>query len=141
MDFETDDPEKGQLLQKSAQHRTILEEEVKLISERTEKIITSALVVGGALALTYFLVSRLSESREKPKSKARKIKLVQSTDESDTAVETTHEPQEAGIVSQIGAALMAQATTFLLSVAKEKLSEFLEAQAVKKGQNNNEHPH
>jgi hypothetical protein len=140
MDFETDNPEKGQLLKKSAQHRTILEEEVKLISERTEKIITSALVVGGALALTYFLVSRLSEPREKPK-KARKIKLVESTDENESAVETTHEPQEAGIVSQIGAALMAQATTYLLSIAKEKLSEFLEAQAVKKGQNNNEHPH
>jgi len=49
------------LLQKSARHREQLEDEVKLISERTEKIIINALVIGGALAATYFLVSRFSD--------------------------------------------------------------------------------
>jgi hypothetical protein len=109
-----------------------LEEEVKLISEQTEKIITSALVVGGALAITYFLVTRLSDSREKTNSKPRKIKMVERPGNDDSAVESSHQPEEAGIVSQIGAALVAQATTYLLSLAKEKLTEFLQAQSGKK---------
>jgi hypothetical protein len=136
MDLETDDPEKGQLLQKSAHHRELLEEEVKLISERTEKILTNALVIGGALALTYFLVTRLSGSPDKPKSGSRKMKLVQGAEENDEAVEPAHAPQEAGIVSQIGAALVAQATTYLLTIAREKLAEFLEAQGALKGNKN-----
>lgn len=134
--METDDPEKGQLLQRSAHHREVLEEEVKLISEQTEKIIASALVVGGALALTYFLVTQLSGKKEKPKSKHRKIKMIEQSAGDEAGVESSHEPQEAGFVSQIGAALVAQATTFLLSIAKEKLAEFIESQGVKKASPN-----
>lgn len=139
MNLETDNPEKGQLLQRSAHHRELLEEEVKLISERSEKIITNALIIGGALALTYFLVSALSGGSEKKKSKARKIKLVGSNEENDATVDSDHEPEQAGIVSQIGAVLVAQATGFLLSIAREKLVEFLQSQGVKKG-DTNEHP-
>src|SRR5687768_16056677 len=139
MNLETDNPEKGQLLQRSAHHRELLEEEVKLISERSEKIITNALIIGGALALTYFLVSALSGSSEKKKSKARKVKLVESNEENDSAVESDHEPEQAGIVSQIGTVLVAQATGLLLSIAREKLVEFLQSQGVKK-ENTNEHP-
>jgi hypothetical protein len=136
MDLETDNPDKGQLLQKSAHHRELLEQEVKLISERSEKIITNALVIGGALALTYFLVSGFSSSKKR-KRKARKIKLVQSADQTDTSPEAVYEPQEPGIVSQIGTALAAQATGLLLSIAKEKLQEYLKSQSAKK-ENTNE---
>ena len=52
---ESNDP-KEELLRKSAMHRHELEEEVKVISERTEKIITNALIIGGTLAVAYFLV-------------------------------------------------------------------------------------
>jgi hypothetical protein len=136
MDLETDDPEKGQLLKKSTHHRELLEEEVKLISERTEKIITNALVIGGALALTYFLVTRLAGTSDKPKSGSRKVKLVEGAEDNDHAVESAHAPQEAGIVSQIGAALVAQATTYLLTIAREKLAEFLESQSALKANKN-----
>lgn len=132
MDLETDDPVKGQLLQKSAHHRELLEEEVKLISERSEKIITNALVIGGALALTYFLVTRLSGTREKRKARPSKTKPVEGGEESDSPVESDRKPEEAGIVSQIGAVLVAQATGFLLSIAREKLAEFILSQSVKK---------
>ena len=54
----TDDPIKSQLLKKSAQHREELEHDVQLISDRTQRVITNALVIGGALALTYFVVHR-----------------------------------------------------------------------------------
>lgn len=132
MNLETDNPEKGQLLQRSAHHRELLEEEVKLITERSEKIITNALIIGGALALTYFLVSSLSGSAKKRKSSSKKIKVVAaSAAEDDTNAEIS-QPQEAGFVSQIGSVLMAQATGLLLSIAREKLLEFLQSQAAKK---------
>src|SRR5688572_21979393 len=98
--LESDDPIKGKLLQKSAKHREQLQDEVKLISERTEKIMTNALIIGTALAATYFLVSRLSGSKSKKKGKVAKIKLVQGEKEEVSSV-----PEESGspsIVSQIG---------------------------------------
>ena len=52
MNHETDNPEKGQLLHRSAVHRELLEEDVKLITEKSEKIITNAIIIGGALAVT-----------------------------------------------------------------------------------------
>ena len=137
MDLETDNPEKGQLLKRSAHHRELLEEEVKLITERSEKIITNALIIGGALALTYFLVRSVSGSDKKEKHRPRKIKLVETKD-GDTVPDEDYAPQQAGIVSQMGAVLMAQATGFLLSIAREKLLEFLQSQGVKK-ENTNGH--
>lgn len=62
--LESNDP-KSELLKKSAMHRQELEEEVKSISERTEKIVTTALIVGGALALTYFAVRQFSGTKKK----------------------------------------------------------------------------
>lgn len=133
MSLETDNPEKGQLLQKSAHHRELLEEEVKLISERSEKIITNALIIGGALALTYFLVTSLSGKGGKRKSGTGKVKPAESKDEATPVDENDdRDSQKAGFVSQIGAVIAAQATGFLLSIAREKLLEFLESQGLKK---------
>lgn len=137
MDQETDNPEKGQLLQKSAHHRELLEQEVKLISEKSEKILTNALIIAGALTLTYFLVSNLSGSSEKKKSKTRKIKLVGATDESDPE-ESDSAYEAPGVVSQIGAVIAAQATGLLLSIAREKLVEFLQSHYGLKKENTNE---
>ena len=134
----TDDPVKGRLLEKSARHREQLEEEVKLISERTEKIITNAVIIGGALALTYFLVSRFAGSTSKKKSgksKTAKIRIVQGNEREEVST-IPSEPEAPGIASQIGAALASQATVFLLSLAKDKLGEFLQAQAEKKPKTN-----
>lgn len=132
----TDDPVKGQLLKKSALHREQLEEEVKIISESTEKILINALIVGGALAATYLLVSSFSGSKSKrKKNRAAKIKLVQGGDK-DASSYVPAEPEMPGIVSQIGTALASQATVFLLSLAKEKLVEFLQAQSEKKAKAN-----
>ena len=126
MNLETDNPEKGQLLQKSAHHRELLEQEVKLISEKSEKIITNALIIAGALTLTYFLVSSLSGPKEEKKSKTRRIKLVEGREE-PTDEETASEHEGPGIVAQIGSVLAVQATGLLLSIAREKLAEFLQS--------------
>lgn len=122
---------KRELLKRSEKHRTELEEEVKMVSERTEKILTNALIIGGALAATYFLLSQFSGTEKKRKVKAKKIKLVSDTAD-DEVEEVAAVPAVPGIVSQIGTALASQATVFLLDLAKEKLSEYLKAQAEKK---------
>jgi arginine decarboxylase-like protein len=129
--LDSDDPIKGLLLQKSALHREQLEEDVKLITERTEKIVINALIVGGALAVTYYLVSKFSSSKsQSKKSKAKKVKWVnQETDDAEVVVHS--EPDAPGIVAQIGTALVSQATVILLNLAKEKLEEFLQAQSAK----------
>jgi hypothetical protein len=131
MNLETDNPEKGQLLQRSAHHREVLDDEMKALVDKSEKILTNALIIGGALALTYFLVSGLSGSPKKRKAKSRKVQLVTGKEDADLDEETGH-VEEPGIVSQLGSVLMAQATGLLLSIARDKLVEFLQSQAARK---------
>jgi len=128
---ESNDP-KEELLKKSAKHRQELEDEVRLISERTEKVITNALIIGGTLAAAYVLMRQFSGSRsKKKKATIPKIKLVRAKEENGET-EVIEEPSSPGIVAQIGTALASQATVFLLTIAKEKLMEYLESQFEKK---------
>lgn len=123
--LESDDP-KSKLLKKTALQRQVLEDEARLLSERTEKTITTALIIGGALLTTYFLVRQFSGSNTKSKGKAKKLKIVTQNTDSDHSIESeSHSPS---VVAQIGTALASQATVFLLTLAKEKLFEFLESQ-------------
>lgn len=137
--LDSDDPVKGKLLRQSAHHREQLEEDVKLISEKTEKIITNALIIGGALAATYFIVSRFSGTKSKSKSKIKKVRLVKEQEHADAVIVTSSEPEAPTMFSQIGTALASQATVFLLALAKEKLAEFMQSQNPdkEKGNDNN----
>jgi hypothetical protein len=128
------DEMKQELMRKSAKHREEIEGDFKLITQNTEKIITNALIIGGSLAVTYYLVTKLSgSSKKKGKRKAAKIKLVQSG--APETVETTQvEPSSPGVVTQLGTALASQASVFLLNLAKEKLMEYLAERAQKKQQ-------
>jgi plasmid stability protein len=123
--LDTDDPIKSELLMKTARHREDLEEETRAIAERTEKIITNAVVIGGALALTYFLYTQLSGSKKK---KAKKKERAVEGDEDEEAEETS---TGINILSQVGTALVSQGGVLLLALAKEKLTEYLRAQADK----------
>lgn len=125
--LDTDDPIKSELLLKTARHREDLEEETRAIAERTEKIITNAVVIGGALALTYFLYTQLSGSKKK-KVKRKKEAEVEVEDEEE--VEETSS-SAGNILSQVGTALVSQGGVLLLALAKEKLTEYLRAQADK----------
>ena len=130
------DDYKRELLKKSALHKSELEEEVKQISDRTQKVITNALIIGGTLAVTYFLVKQFSGSKSKGKTKVKKSKIAsENIEEEDEEVEVTQSGVPA-IISQIGTALVSQASVLLLNLAKEKLSEYLESQAEKKEKNN-----
>ena len=65
---------KSLLLKKSAKHKKGLEDEVKLLSENAEKIVTNALIIGGTLALTYLLISQFSKSKSKGEIQGKKDK-------------------------------------------------------------------
>ncbi len=117
--LETQSPERRKLLETSERHKRELEKEVKSVSEKTEKAITNALIIGGSLALTYFVVSQLTKSK---KTKSKKVKVASLLDEEETEVESQSAPS---LISQIGEKLISQASIILLDLAKEKLSEYL----------------
>ena len=127
---------KSSLLRKTAKHKKDLEDEVKLLSENTEKIITNTLVIAGTLAATYFIVRQFS--KKKRKAKAKKIKLVKMSKAPVEAAASEEDDAEPGIVSTIGSALAAQATMFLLNLAKDKLSAYLQTQFDKEAEPTNE---
>lgn len=133
--METDDLVKSQLLQKAAQQRQEIESEVHEITDRTEKVLTNALIIGGALALTYFLVRGFSSSKKRKARKARAKAKPAEVDDAEEA-QVYEESGPSRILSQIGTAVASQATVLLLDLAKEKLMEYLQAQAQKKANEN-----
>ena len=134
--LETNDP-KNLLVRKSEKHKKELENEMKLISDNTEKIITNALVIGGTLAVSYIIARQFFKSKSKGKSKPKKIKLVKQ-DEEKTETVLPEDNSEPGIVSQIGSALAAHATVFLLDLAKDKLSSYVTTHFKKESESTNE---
>lgn len=124
------------LLRKSSEYRNGLEDDVKLLTEKTQKIVLNALVIGGALALSYIVVRQFSKTKTKGKSKVQKIKLVSDAPKQEVAEEVyARESTLSRVVSEVGHALTTQATAFLLSLAREKLMQYLQAQAEKKSLN------
>lgn len=133
---------KSELLRKSAKHREDLEGDVRLISEKTQKIVTNALIIGGSLALAYVLVRQFSgTSKKKKKSKQAAVQVIKAApvkavaeaddddDEEDTSVGTSM-----NVLSQVGTQLASQASAMLLALAKEKLTEYLASMSEKKAE-------
>ena len=121
--LESQDPEKKRLMEAARMHKEALSSDVQAVSERTQKIVTNALVIGGALALTYLLVRQLSGGKSK-KKKSKTVKLV--TQAPNESVETDEdENSDDSLLSQIGTKIANEATLMLLNLAKEKLTEYL----------------
>jgi hypothetical protein len=131
MELQEQDDDKIRLLRRSAMHREQLEEEVKNISDRTERILTNALIIGGTLAATY-LVMRIFTSSSKRKQKSqRKAKIVQG-ETAGVVADDEEEDQSTGVLAQVGTALATQAAVFLLDFARGKLTEYIQSQAERK---------
>jgi hypothetical protein len=136
--LETNDP-KSVLLKKSAKHRQGIEDEIKVLSENTQKMVTNALIIGGTLALTYLLVSQYSKSKKsKAKAKGKKIKLIKENEANVEEAELVDDSEDS-VISRIGSAIAAQATVFLLGLAKDKLSAYLKTNFNKDAETTNEH--
>ncbi len=116
--LETQDPERRRLIETSDRHKRELEREVKEMSDKTEKVVKNALIIGGVLAVTYLLVTQLSSGKKKKSSK-QKVTEQEVVEEDDESITTPN------VFSQIGAKVADTATLVLLDLAKEALSEFL----------------
>jgi len=115
--LEKSDAEKKRLMKASAQYKRELEDEMKSISKNTERMVTNALFIGGALALTYLAVTQLTGTKSKKKKSSLKKQ-----DEQEGELQESDSPN---ILSQVGDIVITQATMALLEFAKEKLSEYL----------------
>ncbi len=110
--------ERKKLMEASERHKNEIKEEIGSLTNNTKQLFTNALLIGGALTLAYFAFSRLgSEKRRKRKAK--------NDEENDVRHEATL-ASPPSLFSQVGDAVIAQATLFLLDLAKEKLSEYLQ---------------
>lgn len=123
--LETQDPERIKLIETSDRHKRELEKEVKAISDKTEQVLKNALIIGGALALTYFTVSQLSKAKSKRK-KAKQI--IAQGEEEETLIS---EPEAPSFISQMGERVISQGTLILLDLAKDMLMEYLESRKKK----------
>ena len=114
--LEKSDAEKKKLIETSDRYKREIEAEVESISQSTERILTNALFIGGALALTYLVVTGLAGSKKKKTKKEKK----------ETEEDEDEESSEPSVIAQIGEVLITQATMVLLEFAKEKLAEYLQ---------------
>jgi hypothetical protein len=117
--LESQDPEKIRLLETSDRHKKALEKEMKSMSDKTERVVKNALIIGGVLAATYFVVSQLSSSKKKKNRAKAKALLTNPTDEIEEEDETP------SVFSQISAKVADTATIVLIDLAKDALAEFL----------------
>lgn len=124
--LESQDPEKKKLIETSDRHKRELEKEVHDLTKKTERVLTNALIIGGSLALTYFVISSLSGKKKRKKNKAAKARAASA---SPDGIDEELEEADYGpsIVSQIGTRVLNQATVMILQIAKEKLFEYLES--------------
>ncbi len=122
--LETQDPEKKKLIETSDRYKKELETEVMELTKKTERMLTNALIIGGSLALTYFVISSISKGKKKKK----RNKIAKAQQEAEDGVEEVEEAEsEPSVLGQIGTKVLNQATILLLDIAKEKLFEYLES--------------
>lgn len=124
--LESQNPEKRKLIETSERHKRALEKEFTEISAKTERALTNALIIGGSLAVTYFLVTQFTKSKsakKKVRSKASHVAVEEDEDE----VEEVGKLALMGpsLISQIGTKVINQATMILLDMARQKLNEYL----------------
>ena len=124
--LESQNPEKKRLIEASDRHKKALEKEVSEISSKTEKVITNALIIGGALALSYIVVRQLSSKSKKKHKKAKKV-TASRAQVSSVANDEEEEEESPSMLADIGNKIASQATVILVDIARQKLMEYLES--------------
>jgi hypothetical protein len=123
--LETQDPDKKRLIETSNRHRQELEREVSDIGDRTQQMLKNALIIGGALALTYVVVNQLTH--RKSKKKKSKNAAAKETPQQETIQAFEQEDSGPSVLSEIGNKVAGAATVFLLDLAKEKIADYLKS--------------
>lgn len=128
--LETQDPEKRKLIETSERHRHELERELKDISDRGEKTLKNALIIGGVLAVTYFAFTQFSSRKKKKKAAKATSAAAPAATSTSAAIQEDDEDDTPSLASAVGDRLLNVATVFLVDLAKEKLSDFLKNKKV-----------
>ncbi|MFM9838574.1 MAG: hypothetical protein ACKVOQ_09945 [Cyclobacteriaceae bacterium] len=125
--LETQDPERRRLIETSDRHKHEMEKEVKSLSDKTEKTLKNALIIGGVLAVTYLIVNQLSSSTKKKKRAKSKVAVTNGVED------LIEEDETPSVFTQMGAKIADTATVVLLDLAKDALAEFLKTRKQKDG--------
>jgi hypothetical protein len=125
--------QKAQFIHEVDLHKSDVEEEINQLKEKAERVLTTALIVGGALALTYFIAKRFthSPSAKKTVKSKKKIRSIQEDQDFEDDQSETTGTRAGDLLGKVGESLINQATAMLLDIAKEKLIEFILTQQSK----------
>lgn len=119
------DPEKKRLTEEVARRKAELDKATGFLPGRTDKVIRNALIIGGALAASYLVFRAVSKYRKKNKSV--------SDDPLKPAPIPSASSGASDFLAQIGNRVAQEATLFLLRLAKEKLTEWIESKQSRDG--------
>ena len=120
--LEPKDSDKRRLFEATERHKRELEQEVRSLSDKTEKMLVNGLIIGGSLVLTYFFIRQWGGSKaRKKKARAKAVEAEESEAGSNVALAAP------SVISQIGNKVINQASIILLDIAKEKLLEYLDS--------------
>ncbi len=122
--LETQDPERKRLLETSDRHKRAMEKELSEITQKTDRVLKNALIIGGSLALTFLIVSSLAKRRKKKKKKLALEAAAQAGLPAE-GIEEEEEDHASSFIGQMGNQLLNQATVILLDLARQKLKEYM----------------
>ncbi|MEJ0030979.1 MAG: hypothetical protein WDO15_11645 [Bacteroidota bacterium] len=127
--LESSDPEKKRLVEASDRHKRALEKDFMGLSSDTQTLVKNALIIGGVLAVSYFVVRQFSSSpKPKKRKKARKVTLVQpSVSNAQDDDDVDDQPASPSLLADIGTRMANQATVILIDIARQKLMEYLDS--------------
>lgn len=114
------DNEKAKLVKKSALLEGDIEENIEKLKDYVQENGKNALIIGGALLGSYLLLRMLTKSSDEVVSKPYPIYHPQASPE--PIVHMVREEHDSPIVKQIKDSI----TLFLISIAKQKLQDFIE---------------
>ena len=123
--LETQDPEKKRLIETSDRHKRAMEKELQDLTQKTDKALKNALIIGGSLALTFLVITALSKRRKKKKKKRAAIAAAQAGLSTGEAEAVEEEDDGPSVLGQVGTQLLNQASVILLDIARQKLKEYL----------------
>lgn len=110
------DKERSLLLHRINQKKSEMEEEATKLTRQSDKMIRNALVIGGALVITFFIVRSLTAKSSKKEEK-----------ESIVGDSTEKGNSSSSFISEVGSRVAEAAVVFLLGLAKEQLSGYLKS--------------
>jgi len=124
--LETQDPEKKRLIETSDRHKRAMEKEMQDLTQKTDRAFRNALIIGGSLALTYIVISSLSNRKKKRKKKQAAELAAQAGLPGASPVDVEDEDDdEPSVIAKVGSQLLNQASVILLDLARQKLKEYL----------------